>query len=207
VLLVLDEVICGFGRTGNWFASEHFGIENIDLMCLAKGVTSGYIPLSACMVNDRIADSLINKGGEFFHGFTYSGHPVSCAVALENIRILEEEKIVEKVGKETGPYLAEKLLTLADHSLVGEVRSCGLLGAVELVRDSSTLEPLSEDMDEVEHLSEVFRDFCLEHGIIIRPTFSTIIMTPPLIITKDQIDFLIEKFRFALDDFKNFLKK
>lgn len=207
VLLVLDEVICGFGRTGNWFASEHFGIENIDLMCLAKGVTSGYIPLSACMVNDRIADSLINKGGEFFHGFTYSGHPVSCAVALENIRILEEEKIVEKVGKETGPYLAEKLLTLADHSLVGEVRSCGLLGAVELVRDSSTLEPLSEDMDEVERLSEVFRDFCLEHDIIIRPTFSTIIMTPPLIITKDQIDFLIEKFRFALDDFKNFLKK
>jgi putrescine aminotransferase len=207
VLLVLDEVICGFGRTGNWFASEHFGIENIDLMCLAKGVTSGYIPLSACMVNDRIADSLINKGGEFFHGFTYSGHPVSCAVALENIRILEEEKIVEKVGKETGPYLAEKLLTLADHSLVGEVRSCGLLGAVELVRDSSTLEPLSEDMDEVERLSEVFRDFCLEHGIIIRPTISTIIMTPPLIITKDQIDFLIEKFRLALDDFKNYLKK
>ena len=207
VLLVLDEVICGFGRTGNWFASEHFGIENIDLMCLAKGVTSGYIPLSACMVNDRIADSLINKGGEFFHGFTYSGHPVSCAVALENIRIFEEEKIVEKVGKETGPYLAEKLLTLADHSLVGEVRSCGLLGAVELVRDSSTLEPLSEDMDEVERLSEIFRDFCLEHGLIIRPTFSTIIMTPPLIITKDQIDFLIEKFRFALDDFKNFLKK
>jgi putrescine aminotransferase len=207
VLLVIDEVICGFGRTGNWFASEHFGIENIDLMCLAKGVTSGYIPLSACMVNDRIADSLINKGGEFFHGFTYSGHPVSCAVALENIRILEEEKIVEKVGKETGPYLAEKLLTLADHSLVGEVRSCGLLGAVELVRDSSTLEPLSEDMDEVERLSEVFRDFCLEHGIIIRPTFSTIIMTPPLIITKDQIDFLIEKFRLALDDFKNYLKK
>ena len=207
VLLVVDEVICGFGRTGNWFASEHFGIENIDLMCIAKGVTSGYIPLSACMVNDRIADSMINKGGEFYHGFTYSGHPVCCAVALENIRILEEEKIVEKVGKETGPYFAEKLQTLADHPVVGEVRSCGLLGAVELVRDSSTLEPLSEDMDKVDHMGEVFRDFGLEHGIITRPTFSTIMMTPPLIITKDEIDFLIEKFRLALDDFENYLNQ
>jgi putrescine---pyruvate transaminase len=207
VLLVVDEVICGFGRTGNWFASEHFGIEDIDLMCIAKGVTSGYIPLSACMVNDRIADSLINKGGEFYHGFTYSGHPVSCAVALENIRILEEEKIVEKVGKETGLYFAEKLLTLTDHPVVGEVRSCGLFAAVELVRDSSTLEPISKDMDEVEHRGEVFRDFCLAHGIITRPFFSSIVLTPPLIITKKEIDFLIEKFRLGLDDFENYLKK
>ncbi|MFT7459233.1 MAG: putrescine aminotransferase [Planctomycetota bacterium] len=207
VLLVIDEVICGFGRTGHWFASEHFGIENIDLMCLAKGVTSAYIPLSACMVNDRVADTLINKGGEFFHGFTYSGHPVSCAVALENIRILEDEKLVEKVAMETGPYLAEKLLSIADHAVVGEVRSCGLLAAVELVRDRNTLEPLSEDMDEVEQICEVFRDYCLKHGIISRPVFSTIILTPPLIITKDEIDFLIDKFRLALDDLANYMKK
>jgi len=207
VLLVVDEVICGFGRTGRWFASEVFNIVNIDLMCIAKGVTSGYIPLSACMVNDRIANTLIEKGGEFFHGFTYSGHPVSCAVALENIRIIEEEKLIDKVANESGPYLAEKLTGIADHPIVGEVRSCGLLAAVELVRDNKTLASVSEDMDEVDRICEVFRDYCLKHGIITRPIHSTIIMTPPLIITKEEIDFLMDKFRLALDDFAVFLSE
>ncbi len=201
VLLVIDEVITGFGRTGKWFASENFNIEHVDLMCLAKGITSGYIPLSACMVGDRIAETLIEKGGEFFHGFTYSGHPVCCSVALENIRILEEEGLIEQVDNITGPYLAEKLAALSHHPLVGEVRSCGMIAAIELVRDQRTLEPLSDDMDEVEQICEVFRDYCLNHGIIIRPIFSTIMMTPPLTISKDEIDFLVEKLELALNDF------
>ncbi len=206
VLLVVDEVICGFGRTGTWFASENFNIEAIDMMCIAKGVTSGYIPLSACMVGDRVANTLIEKGGEFFHGFTYSGHPVSCAVALENIRIIEEEKLVDKVANETGPHFSAQLQELIGHPLVAEVRSRGLLAAVELVRDSHTLAPLSENDEEVEKLAEIFRDYCLKHGIITRPIHSTIMMTPPLIIEKSEIDFLMQKFRMALDDFANYLE-
>ena len=205
VLLVMDEVICGFGRTGNWFASDTFNVTDVDMMCIAKGITSGYIPLSACMVSDRVAQTMIEKGGEFYHGFTYSGHPVSCSVALENIRIIEEEKIIDKVARESGPYLAEKLGRLAKHPLVGEVRSCGLLAAVELVRDRETLQPLSEDDEEVERLGEVFRDYCLQHGIITRPIHSTIMMTPPLVINKEEIDFLIDNFYVALDDLAAYL--
>ena len=206
VLLVADEVICGFGRTGNWFASQTFAIENVDLMCLAKGIASAYMPLSACMVGDRVANTLIEKGGEFFHGFTYSGHPVACAVALENIRIIEEEKLVEKVANDTGPYFLEKLNSLVEHPLVGEVRACGLIGAVELVKDNKTMQVLAEDPDEVEEITEVFRSFCLKQGIIVRPIFTTIMMTPPLIITREEIDFLVEKFHLALDEFAVFIK-
>jgi putrescine aminotransferase len=207
VLLVVDEVICGFGRTGNWFASETFGIENIDLMCLAKGITSAYMPLSAVMVNDRITDTLIEKGGEFFHGFTYSGNPVSSAVALENIRILEDEGVIKQVGQDTGPYFAEQLATLADHPIVGEVRSCGLLAGIELVRDKATLQSISEDMEECDEICEVFRDFCLGHGIITRPVHSTVMLTPPLIISRAEIDFLVTKLRLSLDDFDKFLRQ
>jgi len=206
VLLVLDEVICGFGRTGTWFGSESLGIEQVDLMCLAKGITSGYVPLSAVMVSDRIADTLVEKGGEFFHGFTYSGHPVCCAIALENIRILEEEGIVQQVGESTGPYFANKLKELADHPVVGEVRSFGLIGAVELVKDCKTMEPVSEDMHELESKCEEFRNIAMKHGIIVRPVLSTIAMMPPLVITNKEIDFLIDKFRLALDDFEKFIK-
>lgn len=205
VLLVVDEVICGFGRTGNWFGSDSLNIENIDLMCLAKGVTSGYVPLSAVMVNDRITDTLIEKGGEFFHGFTYSGHPVCCAIALENIRILEEEGIVQQVSDVTGPYFAEKLNALADHPVVGEVRSMGLIGAVELVKNKQTMEPVANDMQEVEQICEKFRDIALEQGIIVRPILSTIAIMPPLVITREEIDFLLDKFRIALDEFEKII--
>jgi putrescine aminotransferase len=101
ILLIADEVICGFGRVGRWFASELFGIKP-DLITFAKGVTSGYVPLGGVLVGDRVAKVLIEQGGEFNHGFTYSGHPVACAAALENIRIIEEEKLIERVADETG---------------------------------------------------------------------------------------------------------
>src|SRR5262245_20638500 len=136
ILLVSDEVICGFGRTGAWFGCERFGYEP-DLMTFAKGVTSGYIPLGGVMVSDRIADVLIGQGGEFTHGYTYSGHPVACAVALANIRLLQREHVVETVRDELGPYLARQFATLTEHPLVGEVQTCGLMGAVQLVKDKA----------------------------------------------------------------------
>ena len=205
VLLVVDEVITGFGRTGKWFASDLMQIEQVDLMCVAKGITSGYLPLSAVMVGERVADTLVEKGGEFYHGFTYSGHPVSCAVALENIRILDEEGIVRQVGETTGPYLKQRLTALADSSMVGEVRSCGMIAAVELVRDNETMEPIADNMEDIERYTEVFRDLCLEQGIIVRPIGSTIMLCPPLIIAEPEIDLLVDKMQIALTRFEKII--
>ena len=195
VLLVLDEVISGFGRTGNWFGAETYNIENIDIMCIAKGITSGYIPLSAVMVNDRISNSLIEKGGEFYHGFTYSGHPLACAMALENIRILEEENIIQNVRDSIGPYFSEQLATLSDHTLVAETRAVGLFAGIELVRNSDTMEKIVNP----DEACEVLRDIGLELGFIMRPLHSTLFLSPPLIISKEQIDFLVSNIRTALD--------
>ena len=206
VLLVIDEVITGFGRTGQWFASDLMQIEQVDLMCVAKGITSGYVPLSAVMVGDRVADTLVEKGGEFFHGFTYSGHPVSCAVALENIRILDEEGIIRQVDGKTGPYLKQRLTALSASPLVGEVRSCGMIAAVELVRNNETMEPIADDMEEVERFTEMFRDLCLEQSIIVRPIGSTIMLCPPLIITEREIDFLVDKIQVALEGFEKIIR-
>ncbi|MEM8842536.1 MAG: aspartate aminotransferase family protein, partial [Pseudomonadota bacterium] len=137
VLLVADEVICGFGRTGNWWGSETLGIEP-DLMPIAKGMTSGYIPMGGVFISDRVASGLMEGAGEFLHGYTYSGHPAACAAGLANLRIIQEEGLVPRVGAVTGPYLRSKWATLADHPLVGEARICGLMGALELVADKET---------------------------------------------------------------------
>lgn len=142
------------------------------------------------------------KGGEFYHGFTYSGHPVSCAVALENIRILEEEGIIRQVSEGTGPYLNRRLTALSASSMVAEVRSCGMIAAVELVRDKKTMEPLADNMEDVERYTEAFRDLCLEQGIIVRPIGSTIMLCPPLIITEQEIDFLVEQMQVALSRYE-----
>ncbi len=127
-MLVSDEVITGFGRTGHWFGCERFGFTP-DLMTFAKGVTSGYVPLGGVMVGERIAQVLIGQGGEFNHGYTYSGHPVSCAVGLANVQLIRELGLVEHVHDDVGPYLAQHFDALADHPLVGEVQTCGLMGA------------------------------------------------------------------------------
>ena len=135
ILLMLDEVITGYGRTGNWFAAQTFGLEP-DTITTAKALTSGYQPLSALLVGDRIANTLVEKGGEFYHGYTYSGHPVACAVALKNLEIIEREGLVARVREETGPYFAQQLATrISPHPIVGEVRSVGLMGAIEIVAD------------------------------------------------------------------------
>ena len=193
ILLIADEVITGFGRLGEWFGSTHYGIRP-DLMSFAKGVTSGYLPLGGVLVSDRVVD-VINKGDEFAHGFTYSGHPAACAVALANIRILRDEGIIETVKNEKAPYLQEQWSTLADHPIVGEARSVGLMGAIELVHDKSTRERFAKD----KKAGERCRDFCVDNGLVMRAVGDSMIVAPPLVIEKNQIDELIEKARRCLD--------
>ena len=193
VLLIADEVICGFGRTGRWFASEHFDIRP-DFMTLAKGITSGYLPLSAVMVGDRVAAAL-SQGGEFAHGFTYSGHPVPCAVALENIRILKDEGIIERVAVETGPYLQKRLKELESHPLVGEVRGLGFIAAIELVKDKKG----REFFDPIGEVGLICRDHCFANGVVLRATRDTMLVSPPLVMSRGQIDELVEGARRCLD--------
>jgi len=194
ILLISDEVICGFGRTGQWFGCEHFGFQP-DLMTIAKGLTSGYMPLGAVMVSDRIADVVVEKGGEFHHGYTYSGHPVACAVALKNIEILRREQLIERVRNETGPYLQQRWRELADHPLVAEVRGVGFIGALELVADKSgTAYP-----GDAEALGMKCREHCVKNGLVMRAVGNTMIISPPLIMSRANIDELVDKARLCLD--------
>ena len=194
ILLVSDEVICGFGRTGHWFGCERFGFRP-DLMTFAKGVTSGYIPLGGVMVGDRVADVLIGQGGEFNHGYTYSGHPVACAVALANIRLLQRERIVETVRDELAPYLAQQFATLNEHPLVGEVQTCGLMGAVQLVKDKAKSAPFPSELE----VGMVCRGHCFGNGLIMRAVGDRMIVAPPLVITRAQIDEMMALIRRCLD--------
>ncbi|MUT72103.1 aspartate aminotransferase family protein [Stutzerimonas frequens] len=192
ILLVADEVICGFGRTGEWFGSDYYGLTP-DLMPIAKGLTSGYIPMGGVIVRDEVVQTL-NEGGEFYHGFTYSGHPVAAAVALENIRILREEKIVERVKTKTAPYLQSRWQELVEHPLVGEARGVGLLGALELVKNKKTCERFA-DAD----VGMRCREHCFRNGLVMRAVGDTMIISPPLVISEEQIDELIGKVRLCLD--------
>lgn len=194
ILLVVDEVICGFGRTGKWFGSTYYELEP-DLMPIAKGLSSGYLPIGGVMVGDRVAKTLIEEGGEFQHGFTYSGHPAACAVAAANIRILQREKIVEQVDTKTGPYLQRRWRELADHPLVGEARGVGFLGALELVKDKKKRE-LFEPAGKVGTLC---RELCFQNGLVMRAVRDTMIISPPLIMNTEQIDELIAKALKCLD--------
>ncbi|GAB2654399.1 aspartate aminotransferase family protein [Arenimonas aestuarii] len=194
VLLVADEVITGFGRTGEWFASQTFDFRP-DVMTLAKGITSGYIPLGAVMFNDRVADVLSGRGGELAHGYTYSGHPVCAAVALENIRILQEEHIVETCRNNIGPYLGEKWKALVGHPLVGEARFLGMVGALELVPSK----PSRAYFPDRGRVGQLCRDFALQNGLILRATNDAMLLSPPLVISRSQVDELAEKTWKALD--------
>jgi len=194
ILLVADEVICGFGRTGHWFGSDLYGIRP-DLMTVAKGLSSGYLPIGGVLVGDRVADVLIDKGGEFAHGYTYSGHPVACAVASVNLALLQQENLVVRTRDEMGPYLAAKWRQLADHPLVGEARSVGLIGALELVRDKAT----RRFFDKRGEVGTICRDFCFQNGLIMRAVRDTMIVSPPLVISREQVDELAEKAWRCLD--------
>jgi putrescine---pyruvate transaminase len=195
ILLVSDEVICGFGRTGRWFGCEYYGTRP-DLMTMAKALSSGYLPIGGVMVGDRVADTLIARGGEFGHGFTYSGHPVCAAVALENLAILQRERVVEHVRDVAGPYLQQRWAELADHPLVGEARGLGLFGALELVRSKSP-RTLFEPKGKV---GERCRDTAIRNGLVMRATRDTMIIAPPLVITRAEIDELVDKARRTLDE-------
>jgi putrescine aminotransferase len=194
ILLIADEVITGFGRTGEWFGTVYYGLEP-DLMPFAKGVTSGYLPLGGVLVSDRVAEVLVAAGEEFTHGFTYSGHPVACAVAIETIRLLRDEGIIDRVRAETGPYLEAAWLGLADHPLVGEARCVGLMAGLELVADKENRKRFGKHRRAGEHC----RDICIEQGLVMRAVGDTMVVAPPLIITPAQIDELIARARHCLD--------
>ena len=192
ILFVADEVICGFGRTGHWFGSDYYDLAP-DLMTIAKGLTSGYIPMGGVIVRDEVV-KVINQGGDFNHGFTYSGHPVAAAVALENLRILRDEHIVDNVRTQAAPYLQKRLRELQDHPLVGEVRGLGMLGAIELVKDKST-----RTRYEGQGAGIICRQFCFDNGLIMRAVGDTMIIAPPLVISHAEIDELVGKARLCLD--------
>jgi putrescine aminotransferase len=198
ILLVADEVICAFGRLGAWFASERMGIAP-DLIAFAKGVTSGYIPLGGVLVGDRVADLLADKGGDFNHGFTYSGHPVACAAALENLRIMETEGLVERVRDDTGPYLNSCFKALMGHPLVGYADSYGFVAGLNLVRKKGATVLENEVFDGDAGVGMLCRGFMFEEGIIMRAVGDRMIVAPPLIMTRADIDEMVRRIRLALD--------
>ncbi|MEM7118960.1 MAG: aminotransferase [Chloroflexota bacterium] len=194
VLLSIDEVICGFGRVGAWLSTELYDLQP-DFISVAKGLSSGYAPISAALVSDRVMEGLQASDSGFFHGFTYSGHPVSAAVALENIRLLEEEGIITQVASDTGDYLQAKLQELSDHPLVGEVRGRGMIAAVELVAVKTTRKPF----DPFGKVGKLCFKHGLANGLISRPINDTMAFSPPLPISRAQIDKMVAIFRRCLD--------
>jgi putrescine---pyruvate transaminase len=194
VLLVSDEVICGFGRTGQWWGCETFGTRP-DLMTFAKGVTSGYVPLGGVMVGERVARVLIERGGEFEHGYTYSGHPVACAVALANIRLIRRLGLVERVRDELGPYLAQQFAALQQHPLVGAAESCGMMGALLLLKDKARGEAFAPELA----VGMLCRGHCFANGLVMRAVGDRMIIAPPLVMTLEQIDEMVALIRRCLD--------
>lgn len=193
ILLIADEVICGFGRTGNWFGSQTFGIRP-DIMTIAKGLSSGYQPVGGSVVSDEVAAVIDNC--EFNHGYTYSGHPVACAVALENLRILDEEGIVDCVATDTAPYLKEKWDALADHPLVGEAKLVGMMGSIALTPHKASRAAFASEAGTV---GLICREECFANNLIMRHVGDRMVISPPLVITRDEIDTLAERAWKALD--------
>ncbi len=202
VLLVADEVICGFGRLGRWFGFQHFGLQP-DLVTMAKGLSSGYLPISATVVSHEIIELLRAKDSEFFHGYTYSGHPTCAAVALRNIEIMEREGLVQRTGEISGPYFSQALQRLRSHAIVGEVRSLGLIGAVEIVRQPGTNLRFG---DKEGTAGTILRDRCIANGLMVRAVRDSIVICPPLIITQAEIDRLVEIFDKSLTETAALLK-
>jgi 4-aminobutyrate--pyruvate transaminase len=202
VLFIADEVICGFGRTGNMFGCETFGIEP-DILTCAKALSSSYLPISATVINEKLYQGIATQSdanGSFIHGFTYSGHPVCAAVALETLNIYEERDIVGHVRKISPRFLAG-VRRFADHSLVGEVRGIGLMAGIELVRDKATKQPF----DAKAGVGAYFEERAREYGLIMRGRGEQLVMAPPLIITEAEIDDMLGRLRRALDETEAFV--
>ncbi|MEZ5903818.1 MAG: aspartate aminotransferase family protein [Geminicoccaceae bacterium] len=194
VLLVADEVLCGFGRTGNWWGSTTFDIAP-DIIPMAKGLSSGYQPIAAVAFHDRIADVLAASGTEYAHGVTYHGHPVAAAVALETIRIMREEGLDTRASGPIGACFRDRLMTLADHSLVGEVRTCGLLACVELVEDKAARRPYPA----ARKVGLTCREHCFDNGLVMRAIRDGMVLSPPLIVSEREIDEMVTKAADAFD--------
>ncbi len=201
VMRTVDHPRCGtlpdfgnfnMGKEEGWY-DIYKGVE--ELMPFAKGVTSGYLPLGGVMVADRIAEVLVEQGGEFFHGYTYSGHPAACAVAIENIKVMQREDLIERVKTDIGPYLKQRWEELGEHPLIGETRMVGLMGALELVANKDTLERFDEDKG----VGKICRDFLIENGLVMRTVGDTLVVAPPLILSHEQADELVEKAWKCLD--------
>nr|WP_315464436.1 aspartate aminotransferase family protein [uncultured Rhodoferax sp.] len=197
ILLVADEVICGFARTGNMFGSETYGMEP-DMISVAKQLSAGYLPISALLVNDKVNAALLSQSekiGTFGHGFTYSGHPVCAAVALETLRIYEDDRILDHV-RSIAPHFQARVAALGQHPLVGEARGAGLVAALEVVANKQTKTPFPPAMGVAAHVGVR----ALEHGFITRALGDTVNFCPPLIITRAQIDAMFDGAEKALDD-------
>lgn len=195
ILLIADEVITGFGRTGNWFGSQTFGIRP-HIMTIAKGLSSGYQPVGGSIVCDEVAE-VLGGSGDFNHGYTYSGHPVAAAVALENLRILQEEHIIEHVRDVAHPYLKAKWDALTDHPLVGEAKLVGLMGSIALTPDKARRAAFASEAGTVGYK---VRERCFANDLIMRHVGDRMIIAPPLVITPEEIDVLIARARKSLDE-------
>ncbi|WP_262694807.1 aminotransferase [Kordiimonas aquimaris] len=186
VLIIADEVVSGFGRTGKWFGQEAFGFT-ADIMTLAKGLSSSYVPVSATVVSDDVASIIEDGSGLLQHGFTTSGHPVTCAVALKNLQLIEHEGMVEAIAVEKGPYLADRLnVALGDHPLVGEIRTSGLMVGIELTKNKATREQYPLELGICNHVSQS----ALMRGLIVRATGNVVVLCPPFVISNAEIDFV-----------------
>lgn len=193
ILIIADEVICGFGRTGNWWGFQSLGFEP-DIVAMAKGLSSGYQPIGAVAISDTLTKDFFELGGDFNHGMTYAGHPVAAAVALKNIEIIEDEKLVERVA-ELAPYFAKGLASLDDHPIVGETRSMGLIGAIELSKDKATRARFHDSG----RVGTICRDHCFANNLVMRACWDTMVLAPPFTITKKEIDEIVRLARVALD--------
>ncbi len=195
VLLIADEVICGFGRTGNWFGSETFGFQP-DIMAMAKGLSSAYLPIGAVAVSAKIIGPYLEKAGEFYHGYTYSGHPACCAAALENIAIIEDEELVERSRGPVAQYFKKRWLELGDHDIVGEARMTGMIGALELVPSKKSRKRFPDEGK----IGSWCRNASVRNNLVMRACWDRMVISPPLTISEEQIDEVVVKAKKALDE-------
>lgn len=194
ILFISDEVICGFGRLGSWFGFQHYGVKP-DMVSMAKGLSSGYIPISATAISREIVETLRTADEEWTHGFTYSGHPVASAVALRNIEILEDEKLVERVRDDLAPRHTAGLQRIAQHPIVGESRSLGLIGAVEIAKNGT-----NQRFGFNQSTGAMVRDACIRRGLMVRGVRDSIVMCPPYVITHNELEFMMTTILAALDE-------
>ncbi|MGI9304148.1 MAG: aminotransferase [Gammaproteobacteria bacterium] len=197
VLYISDEVVTGFGRLGHMFASKTVFDLQPDIISCAKGITSGYVPLSATILSDEMYDVISvpqEEGALFTHGFTYSGHPVCCAAGLKNIEIIEREDICGHV-REMGPYLEQRLQTLSDLAIVGDVRGSHFMMCIENVADKETKELFPMEV----LIGNRIAAHCQRHGLIVRPIAHLNVLSPPLTLTREQIDFMVDTLRVGIE--------